>query len=78
MAECINAARHKTMTTSSMENINILRYFLTSFLLRSSSSIRLSVEDTVAVIEGESRHRYIPEGQTVNMQTGELCAASKL
>lgn len=32
---------------------------------RSSTSIQLSVEDTRAVIEGDSRHRYIPEGQTI-------------
>ena len=43
---------------------------LTLLLPRSSSSIRLSVEDTVAVIEGDSRHRYIPEGQTSDIRHG--------
>ena len=39
---------------------------------RSSTSIQLSVEDTRAVIEGDSRHRYIPEGQTIS-QWHSLC-----
>ena len=53
---------------------------LTLLLPRSSSSIRLSVEDTVAVIEGDSRHRYIPEGQTsdVACHTWRVCTASKV
>ena len=42
------------------------------YFLRSSTSIQLSVEDTRAVIEGDSRHRYIPEGQTIS-QWHSLC-----
>ena len=31
-----------------------------------STTVSLRVEDTVAVIQGDSRHRYIPRGESVS------------